>query len=299
MTATASDPYTATGRRAGDPLLEVRGLRSGFGAQTIIHGVDLDVAPGQVTGLFGLNGAGKSVLLKTIGGLVPTWSGSIHFDGHPVHRMDVEGRVALGMAHVPQGRQMFGSLSVEQNLRVGAYPLRRRDRSQYKSRLDRVYETFPMLAERKGQAAGTLSGGQQATLAVARALISDPKLLLIDEPSAGLAPAIVEQLLASLLRIREQGLTMLLVEQNIRFGLRLADTACLLQRGRIVYEGAVDTLDQDKLAMHLGVGRLLSRDLSAGLGAKAPAKKTAANKRAKKTTKPTPKKSTPRKRTSS
>jgi branched-chain amino acid transport system ATP-binding protein len=253
------------------PLLEARGIVAGFGPQTILHGVDLDVAAGQVTGLFGLNGAGKSVLLKVIAGLVPARSGTIRLGDDEVQRLTPERRVALGMAHVPQGRQMFGSLSVEQNLRVGAYQLRRRDRARYRERLDQVFATFPMLAERRNQLAGTLSGGQQATLAVARALISDPRLLLIDEPSAGLAPAVVEQLLESLLAIRAAGLTVLLVEQNIRFGLRLADTACLLQRGRIVFSGAVDSLDHDQLASHLGVGRLLRGDLSAGLsGAPAP-----------------------------
>jgi branched-chain amino acid transport system ATP-binding protein len=246
-------------------LLQARGLVAGFGAQTVLHGVDLDVPAGQVTGIFGLNGAGKSVLLKVIAGVVPTRSGSITLAGTQIARLGAERRVALGMAHVPQGRQMFRSLTVEQNLRVGAHVLRRRDRTAYGDELERVFALFPLLAERRRQMAGTLSGGQQAMLAVGRALISRPRIVLIDEPSAGLAPAVVEELLESLLRIREQGLTMLLVEQNIRFGLRLADNACLLQRGRIVYSGSTGDLDSEQLATYLGVGRLLRGDLDVGL----------------------------------
>ncbi|HET6908862.1 MAG TPA: ABC transporter ATP-binding protein [Mycobacteriales bacterium] len=246
--------------------LRLRGVRAGFGAMTVIHGVDLDVPQGAVTGIFGLNGAGKSVLLKVIAGVVPTWSGTIHLGDDDITKLLPEKRVAQGMAHVPQGRQVFPSLSVEQNLRVGAYTLRRRDKSSYDDRLAQVYDTFPRLRERRGQAAGTLSGGEQAMLAVSRALINDPKIVLIDEPSAGLAPSVVEDLLEVLLQVRTLGLTMLLVEQNIRFGLRLADSGCLLQKGRIVYSGDTKELDQDRLATYLGVGRLLSGDLTVGLG---------------------------------
>jgi len=258
---TATDSATDTGT-----LLRLDGVRAGFGSQTIIHGISLDVPEGQVTGIFGLNGAGKSVLLKVIAGVVPTWGGSIRLGDADITKLLPEKRVALGMAHVPQGRQVFGSLSVEQNLRVGAYTLRRRDRASYDDRLAQVFETFPRLAERRRQPAGTLSGGEQAMLAVGRALINDPKIILIDEPSAGLAPSVVEDLLDVLLQVRSLGLTMLLVEQNIRFGLRLADSACLPQKGRIVYSGPTTDLDQDRLATYLGVGRLLSDDLSAGLG---------------------------------
>jgi branched-chain amino acid transport system ATP-binding protein len=251
---------------ATDTVLQLSGVRAGFGAQTIIHGVDLEVPRGEVTGIFGLNGAGKSVLLKVIAGIVPTWSGRVDLLGADITGLLPERRVAMGMAHVPQGRQVFASLSVEQNLRVGAYTLRRRDKGAYAANLERVFDTFPRLGERRRQAAGTLSGGEQAMLAVGRALINDPTVVLIDEPSAGLAPAIVEDLLEVLLQVRALGLTMLLVEQNIRFGLRLSDRACLMQKGRIVYSGTTDELDQDRLATYLGVGRLLSRDLATGLG---------------------------------
>jgi len=257
--------------------LSARDLRAGFGAQTVLHGIDIDVPAGQVTGIFGLNGAGKSVLLKTVAGVVPARAGTITLDGAEIQRLSPERRVALGMAHVPQGRQMFRSLSVEQNLRVGAHVLRRRDRAAYAQELERVFAMFPLLAERRRQPAGTLSGGQQAMLAVGRALISRPKIVLIDEPSAGLAPAVIEELLESLTVIRQTGVTMLLVEQNIRFGLRLADSALLLQRGRIVYSGATGDLDSEQLASYLGVGRLLRDDLTAGLrspGAPKPARRT-------------------------
>jgi branched-chain amino acid transport system ATP-binding protein len=247
-------------------LLSAVDVRAGFGAQPILHGISLDVPAGQVTGIFGLNGAGKSVFLKVLAGVVPTWSGRVTLDGADITSLLPEKRVALGMAHVPQGRQVFPSLSVEQNLRIGAYTLRRSRRSAYDDRLAQVFDTFPRLRERRAQAAGTLSGGEQAMLAVGRALINDPKIVLIDEPSAGLAPSVVEDLLEVLLSVRSLGLTMLLVEQNIRFGLRLADQACLLQKGRIVYSGETAALDQERLASYLGVGRLLSDDLAVGLG---------------------------------
>jgi branched-chain amino acid transport system ATP-binding protein len=263
---TAPVMSTTDDTRRDDAVVRTTALRAGFGAQTILHGIDLDVPAGEVTGIFGLNGAGKSVLLKVIAGVVPVWNGKVELLGTDVTSLLAEKRVGLGMAHVPQGRQVFPSLSVEQNLRIGAYTLRRRDKAAYPASLDRVFTTFPRLAERRRQPAGTLSGGEQAMLAVGRALINDPKVVLIDEPSAGLAPAIVEDLLEVLLEVRRLGLTMLLVEQNIRFGLRLADSACLLQKGRIVYSGATAELDQDRLATYLGVGRLLSSDLATGLG---------------------------------
>lgn len=247
------------------PLLEVRELRTGFGTQTVLHGIDLEVPTGAVTGIFGLNGAGKSVLLKVVAGVVPAWSGQVLLDRADITAAGPERRVAAGMAHVPQGRQVFPAMTVEQNLRVGAYVLRRRRRHAYPERLAMVLEIFPRLAERRSQAAGTMSGGEQAMLAVGRALIGDPKLILIDEPSAGLAPSVVEDLLEVLLRVRDLGVTMLLVEQNVRFGLRLSDQACLLQRGRVVYTGSREDLDQEKMATYLGVGRLLAADLAAGL----------------------------------
>lgn len=246
-------------------VLLAEGVVAGFGSQTVLHGVDLTAPAGSVTGVFGLNGAGKSVLLKTIAGVVPLRDGSVSMGDLDVSNWSPEKRVAAGMAHVPQGRQVFKSLSVEANLRVGGYTLSRSARRSMGERLEQAYTTFPLLADRRRQLAGTLSGGQQAALAVARALIANPSLVLIDEPSAGLAPSIVDQLLETLVAVRRTGVTMLLVEQNIRFGLRLADRAVLLQRGRVVYEGKSGELDENELASRLGVGRLLGKDLKAGL----------------------------------
>ncbi|MGN6474603.1 MAG: ABC transporter ATP-binding protein, partial [Mycobacteriales bacterium] len=234
--------------------VEARAVVAGFGSQTVLHGIDLSAPAGSVTGVFGLNGAGKSVLLKTIAGVIPLRGGSVAMGELNVSRWSPEKRVAAGMSHVPQGRQVFRSLSVEANLRVGGYTLSRSARRSMNERLDQAYSTFPLLADRRRQLAGTLSGGQQAALAVARALISNPSVVLIDEPSAGLAPAVVDELLETLVQVRRTGVTMLLVEQNIRFGLRLADRAILLQRGRVVYEGKSGELDEAELASRGGGG---------------------------------------------
>lgn len=238
-------------------LLEVRDVVAGFGSSTVLHGVSFTVEAGETAGIFGLNGAGKSVTMKTVAGVVAPWSGAVMFDGDDITRLTPEARVARGIANVPQGRQVFSELTVEDNLRLGAYTLRRRDRARYRAVLDDIYSRFPVLAQRRSQTAGTMSGGEQASLAVARALMSEPKLLLIDEPSAGLAPLIVGQLYETLQKVRDTGMTMLLVEQNVTFGLQLARSARVMQRGRIVYEGDVETLDRKRMAELLGIGRLL------------------------------------------
>jgi branched-chain amino acid transport system ATP-binding protein len=173
-----------------------------------------------------------------------------------------EDRVAAGMGHVTQGRQVFAGLSVEENLRLGAYTLRRRAPERYGERLAAMYDRFPRLAERRSQAAGTMSGGEQAMLAVARALMSEPSLLLVDEPSAGLAPAIVGELFELLAEVNRTGVTILLVEQNVAFALDVVDHVHVLQRGRVVHSGATATLDRDELAGYLGIGRLLSSSVS-------------------------------------
>ena len=246
-------------------LLKVEGVRAGFGATTVLHGVDFTVNEGEIAGIFGLNGAGKSVTMKVLAGLVPAWSGSVTFDGIDVTKLSPEKRVAMGMGHVPQGRQVFPALSVEENLRLGAYVLRRKDRSRYPNALASVYERFPKLAQRRDQLAGTMSGGEQASLAVARALINDPKLVLVDEPSAGLAPIVVHELYETLRGVAATGVTMVLVEQNVAFGLELASRAHILQVGRVVYEGPVGELDQTTLARHLGIGRMLGSGTSKAL----------------------------------
>jgi branched-chain amino acid transport system ATP-binding protein len=263
------------------PLLEVTDLRAGFGSITVLHGLSFSVQPGEIAGIFGLNGAGKSVAMKVLAGVVPVRSGSIRFAGEDVTNVAAERRVRLGMGHVPQGRQVFPELTVEENLRLGAYTLRRKDKSRYAPALAGVYDRFPLLAERRGQQAGTLSGGQQSSLAVARALINEPTLILVDEPSAGLAPLVVEELFHTLRAVAQTGVTMVLVEQNVTFGLQLADRAHILQVGRIVYSGEVGTLDQQALAGYLGIGRMLGGVTAGALASRrrAPAKKAAAKKR--------------------
>lgn len=238
-------------------LLEVENVRAGFGSNTVLHGLSFSVEEGEIAGIFGLNGAGKSVSMKVLAGLVPAWSGTIRFAGEDITTLAAEKRVAMGMGHVPQGRQVFPELTVEENLRLGAYTLRKRDRKKYAGNLAAVFDRFPKLADRRDQVAGTMSGGEQASLAVARALINDPRLILVDEPSAGLSPIITKELFGILKDVAATGVTMVLVEQNVSFGLTLADRAHILQVGRVVYSGGVESLGQDTLAKHLGIGRML------------------------------------------
>ena len=239
-------------------LLELTDVTAGFGPLTVLHGITFSVEQGEIAGIFGLNGAGKSVTMKTIGGAVAARSGSIVFDGQDITRLSPEKRVALGMGHVPQGRQVFPRLTVEENLRLGAYTLRRRDKRRYGPALDSVYDRFPVFKDRRTQLAGTMSGGQQASLSVARALINEPRLILVDEPSAGLSPVAQLELRAVLQVVKDSGVTMVLVEQNIAFGLSLVDTANLLQTGTVVHTAPVGELDNDTLATHLGIGRVLA-----------------------------------------
>ena len=256
-------------------LLEATGLRAGFGSNAVLHGVSFRVHEGEIAAILGLNGAGKSVTLKVVGGIVGAWDGTITFDGADITRLGAEQRVERGMAHVPQGRQVFGELTVEQNLRLGAYTLRRRDRSRYADVLASVLERFPVLGERRDQPAGTLSGGEQAMLAVSRALMSEPRLILVDEASAGLAPIMVRQLFDMLREVNRSGVTILLVEQNVTFSLEIADRAHIMQRGQIVYDGDVPSLDTDRVADYLGVGRLLSSGVRAAVAGRAPKRKRA------------------------
>jgi branched-chain amino acid transport system ATP-binding protein len=278
-------------------LLEVEDLRAGFGSQPVLHGVSFRIHEGEIGAILGLNGAGKSVTLKVVGGILPAWAGHVRLAGADVTRVGAEERVARGLAHVPQGRQVFPDLTVEQNLRLGAYTLRRRDRNRYASVLDGVLQRFPRLAERRGQQAGTLSGGEQAMLAVGRALMSEPKLVLVDEASAGLAPIAVEALFSTLREVNRSGVTILMVEQNVTFTLRLADRAHIMQQGVIVYDGDVATLDQDRVANLLGVGRLLGRHVAAAADKRRAASTNGPPKRAKRApAKPRTKAATPKAR---
>jgi branched-chain amino acid transport system ATP-binding protein len=216
------------------PLLSVRGLVAGYGGITAIKGIDLDVNDGEIVTLIGSNGAGKSTTLRTISGLIRARSGSVRFRDEDIGRLPAHKIVALGISQVPEGRGVFQTLSVLENLHIGAYT--RRD-PEVDSDLAHVYELFPRLYERRAQHAGTLSGGEQQMLAIGRAMMARPRLLLLDEPSMGLSPLLVETIFATIQRISQQGATILLVEQNAAMALEIADRAYVLESGTITLSG--------------------------------------------------------------
>ena len=224
-------------------LLEVRGLEAFYGVTQALFGIDFDLEEGGVTALLGANGAGKTTTLRALCQAVRN-RGQIHFDGRSISGHATEDVVRLGVAHVPDGRGTFGALSVEDNMRLGAYA--RRDKTGMAADIDRLYVRFPRLRERRGQQAGTLSGGEQQMLAVGRALMLRPKLLVLDEPSFGLAPLLVRELFGILRAINErEGVSMMLVEQNAAMALDLADHAYLIETGRVVLSGTADALKRD------------------------------------------------------
>ena len=224
-------------------LLEVKNLNAGYGQTRVLHGMDFAIEKGSITALLGANGAGKTTTLRALCAMVKT-QGEVHFDGQRIDTRSTEDIVRLGVAHVPDGRGTFLNLSTEENLRLGAYT--RRDRKAVDADLERVFGYFPRLRERRGQQAGTLSGGEQQMLAVSRALMLAPKLMLLDEPSFGLAPLLVRELFSILRDIRQrEGVSMLLVEQNAAMALDLADHAYLIETGRVVLSGTADTLKRD------------------------------------------------------
>ncbi|MHC2001915.1 ABC transporter ATP-binding protein [Methylobacterium sp. CM6241] len=224
-------------------MLEIRDLVCGYGTVTALKGLSLKVGEGQLVALVGANGAGKSTTLRAVSGLIPARSGSIHFAGRNITGTDPRRVLAQGIAHCPEGRRVFPQMSVAENLAMGAYL--RRDPPGVSADLARIYGEFPRLAERKHQAAGTLSGGEQQMLAIGRALMSRPRLVLFDEPSLGLAPNIVERMFAVIRAICDAGTTVLLVEQNAFAALELCDYAYLLETGRIVLAGPGSTLIAD------------------------------------------------------
>jgi branched-chain amino acid transport system ATP-binding protein len=207
-------------------MLAIDNLTSRYGRIEVLHGVSCEVQQGEIVTLVGSNGAGKSTLLRAISGVQPVASGTIRLDGGAINSLSAHARVARGIAQVPEGRQVFSPLSVEDNLRLGAY--RRHDRG-IASDLDKVYATFPALADKRGIAAGSLSGGQQQMLAIGRALMTRPKLLLLDEPSMGLAPLLVDQIFAIIADLKKSGLTVLLVEQNAYAALAIADRGYVME----------------------------------------------------------------------
>ena len=225
----------------GRPFLDIRVLRSSYGRIEVLHGIDLQVQHGEIVSLIGGNGAGKTTLLRAISGVQPVLSGTIMFDGQDITSLSAEARVALGIAQVPEGRQIFAPLSVENNLHLGAW-LRK---GASKADLDDIYSTFPILGEKRHLAAGGLSGGQQQMLAFGRALMSRPRLLLLDEPSMGLAPVLVEQAFAFIGTLQARGITILLVEQNAAAALAVASCGFVIETGRITHSGPSSTLIND------------------------------------------------------
>jgi branched-chain amino acid transport system ATP-binding protein len=223
-------------------LLTAKGLKVAYGGIQAVRGVDLEVTQGELVCLIGANGAGKSSTLKGLMGLVPH-SGSVHFDGMSLTRKPTHDIAARGMALVPEGRGVFGRLTVAENLDMGAYS--RRDKAGIRADLVRGYELFPRLAERKGQLAGTLSGGEQQMLAIARALMGRPRLLLLDEPSMGLAPLMVNKIYETVTAIAREGVTILLVEQNAYLALHISQRAYVMESGTITLAGASPDLARD------------------------------------------------------
>ena len=213
-------------------LLEVAGLSSAYGPVRAIHQADLTVQAGELVAMVGGNGAGKTTLLHTLSGLHPASGGAIHFAGQDITRWSPHRIVAAGICQVPEGRQVFAPLSVEDNLKLGAYR-QRRDAAWVRQTMDHVYALFPILAERRQQLAGSLSGGQQQMLAIGRALLGRPRLLLLDEPSMGLAPLLVEEIFRVIVELNAQGVAILLVEQNARAALAIAQRGYILETGRI------------------------------------------------------------------
>jgi branched-chain amino acid transport system ATP-binding protein len=233
-------------------VLSVENLRSAYGRIEVLHGISIEVRGGEIVTLVGANGAGKSTLLRVISGVQPISAGAIRLDGKSLQNVPSHGRVALGIAQVPEGRQLFAPLSVEDNLKLGAWS---RAAAEARSQIDRIYTLFPMLAEMRKTVAGALSGGQQQMLAIGRALMARPRLLLLDEPSLGLAPRLVDQILETIRQFKRDGLTMLLVEQNAHAALAIADRAYVIENGMIAMSGTAAEIrgDQRIRDAYLGV----------------------------------------------
>ncbi len=212
-------------------MLELKNISSGYGQVQVLWNVSLDVRSPEIVCIIGSNGAGKTTLLRTISGVIPVWSGSITFDGFDLVKTPSHDVVTRGIAHVPEGRRLFRTMSVKDNLLMGAY--RRDDSAEVQAELERIYGMFPVLAERRNQIAGTLSGGEQQMCAIGRAMMSRPKLLLIDELSLGLAPRVVETLAQALSRIRDLGISILLVEQDVITAFELATRGFVLDNGKV------------------------------------------------------------------
>ena len=233
-------------------MLEIENLRSRYGRIEVLHGASLSVAAGEIVTLVGSNGAGKTTLLHAISGIQPVSGGAIRFNGQPIQHVPAHRRVTLGIAQVPEGRQVFAPLSVEDNLKLGAWT---RADADIAADIDSVYQTFPILREKRSVPAGGLSGGQQQMLAIGRALMARPKLMLLDEPSMGLAPLIVDQIFEIIAGLKARGITVLLVEQNAYAALAIADRGYVMETGRISLHGTGRELlgDSKVRSAYLGV----------------------------------------------
>ncbi|MHC3468675.1 ABC transporter ATP-binding protein [Streptomyces sp. 7R007] len=225
-------------------LLEVEDLRVAYGKIEAVKGISFKVEAGQVVTLIGTNGAGKTTTLRTLSGLLKPSSGKIMFDGRPLNGVAAHKIVALGLAHSPEGRHIFPRLTIEENLRLGAFL--RKDKEGIEKDIQRAYDLFPILGERRRQAAGTLSGGEQQMLAMGRALMSQPKLLMLDEPSMGLSPIMMQKIMSTIVELKSQGTTILLVEQNAQAALSLADHGHVMEVGNIVLSGTGQDLLHDE-----------------------------------------------------
>jgi branched-chain amino acid transport system ATP-binding protein len=238
----AASGAPSTPATAAAPLLEIADLSAGYGDVPVLHGVALVVYPGEIVTLVGSNGAGKTTLLRTVSRLIKA-RGTLRFRGLDLNSMTPEQAFASGLVQVPEGRQLFDRMTVEDNLRMGAY--RRTDKAALGASLELVYELFPRLAERRRQITGSMSGGEQQMCAIGRAMMAAPKLLLVDEMSLGLAPVVVDQLLDVLVEIRKQGVTVLLVEQDVFAAFSVADRGYVMETGSIVREGRIAELSED------------------------------------------------------
>lgn len=220
-------------------MLKIENLSAGYGDVVVLRRINLEVSEGQIVALIGANGAGKTTTLKTVSGLLRPSKGKIFFEGKPIHNWPSYRTVKAGLIHVPEGRNLFRQMTVQENLELGSF---RRGRGARNTNLEKVFSTFPKLRERKEQTAGTLSGGERQMLAIGRALMSEPKLLMLDEPSLGLAPLIVRDIFHTIQNIREEGTTILIVEQNAVQTLKMADYGYVLENGEVVLSGSGEDL---------------------------------------------------------
>jgi len=227
-------------------MLKIKSLESGYGKIKALFGVDLEVRPGEIVALIGANGAGKTTFLKTVSGLIKTSAGSIFFQEQKITNLAPEKIVNMGISHIPEGRMVFAQRSVQTNLEMGAFG--RKDKKAVRQDIDKYYEMFPVLGDRCRQKAGTLSGGEQQMLAIARGLMKRPKLLFLDEPSMGLAPVLVNQIFKIIQELNKTGLSILLVEQNVKKALKITQRAYVIELGKIVHHGkSSDLLDSDEI----------------------------------------------------